>query len=130
MSLIKQNPKHSMFHMHTASRSGRERERQGLTLDDAQSEQVAVLQPEQVTHLDQQLLGQGLHLGQGNEWVTIMGSTGECRGREDMQQRTACRNQTLVGAVRNGPQRALVSQPCDRGCSETDTSIVNSFDTA
>lgn len=33
-----------------------------LTLNDAESEQVTVLQPQQVTHLDQQLLAQGLHL--------------------------------------------------------------------
>lgn len=40
-----------------------------LTLNDAESEQVAVLQSEEVTHLDQQLLTQGLHLQTRNEFI-------------------------------------------------------------
>lgn len=33
-----------------------------LTLNNTESKQVTVLQPQEVTHLDQQFLAQGLHL--------------------------------------------------------------------
>lgn len=38
-----------------------------LTLNNAESKQVTVLQPEEVTHLDQQFLAQGLHLKRTEE---------------------------------------------------------------
>lgn len=46
------------------------REMRSLTLNNAESKQVTVLQPEEVTHLDQQLLAQSFHLRRTRE-VTV-----------------------------------------------------------